>query len=292
MDELAWMDSRSATLGILHPGEMGISLAVSAQRSGCQVLWVSEGRSSNTRSRAEKYGLVEAASLRELCERCQALVSVCPPSAAEEVAGQAAAAGFNGLYVDANAISPSRARRIGQILTSGGAAFVDGGILGGPAWQPGETWLYLSGPDADQAAACFSAGPLEVEVLGSEIGRASALKMCYAAYNKGSTALLLAVLAAASQLGVQSELFAQWERDQPGSSANFAQRARRVTAKAWRFAGEMEEIAATFEQAGLPPGFHQAAADLYASLASFKEAPALPELEQVIGALLKWDEHA
>src|SRR6185436_14581844 len=103
------------------------------------------------------------------------------------------------------AISPQRAERIGHAVTDAGAAFVDGGIIGGPAWKPGSTWLYLSGVDADKAAAYFSAGPLETQVIGEAIGKASALKMCFAAYTKGTTALLCAVLGAAEALDVRRE---------------------------------------------------------------------------------------
>ena len=74
--------------------------------------------------------------------------------------------------------------------------FVDGGIVGGPAWEPGKTWLYLSGERAADVQPYFSAGPLETEVVGDVVGVASALKMCYASYTKGTTALLSTILAA------------------------------------------------------------------------------------------------
>ena len=64
-------------------------------------------------------------------------------------------AGFRELYLDANAISPQRAIRIGQMLEVNGIHFVDGGVIGGPAWKPKETWLYLSGDRAHEMAACF-----------------------------------------------------------------------------------------------------------------------------------------
>jgi hypothetical protein len=124
-------------------------------------------------------------------------------------------------------------------------------------------------------------------VLGDRIGEASALKMCYASWTKGSTALLTTILAAAESYGVWPELREQWERDWPGFPDQTVQRARRVTAKAWRFAGEMEEIASTFAAAGLPDGFHLAAADLYRRLAGFKDAPSPPPLEEVLAALLR-----
>ena len=274
-------------IGILQPGEMGISVAATMQNSSNTVYWVSEGRGAQSRVRAEKYGLKDAGTLAGLCETCSLIVSVCPPDAAEDVAQSVLSQGFKGLYVDMNAVSPQRVVRIGQMMAAAGVTFVDGSIIGGPAWKPGTTRLYLSGEAAEQVAACFSAGPLEAVVIGSEIGKASALKMCYAAYTKGMTALLAGVLATAESLNVLTDLNAQWSHEGSELAQNASQRVQRVTAKAWRFADEMDEIAATFGAAGLPEDFHRAAADLYRRLADFKDAPETPSLEAVLQALIQ-----
>jgi len=275
------------TIGILHPGAMGIFVAACALRSGHRVGYTSEGRSDATLARASEHNLHDLGTLTELCKTCSIIISICPPHAAEDVAGQVIAHGFKGLYLDANAISPQKAERIGEMLSGAGITFVDGGIIGGPAWTPGETRLYLSGEEAGRIANCFSAGPFEVSLIGDEIGRASALKMCYAAYTKGTTALLTAILALAEASGVRAELSAQWERDEPGFTEQAERRARRVTAKAWRFVSEMDEIASTFESAGLPGGFHAAAGDVYRRLAHFKGEEEHPDLNAVLSTLFK-----
>lgn len=272
-------------IGILHPGEMGISVAVSAMNSGHTVFWASEGRGEKTRARADKYNLKDAGTLAELCNTCSVILCVCPPHAAEDVARQVIAQGFKGLYMDANAISPQRAIKIGAMLKAAGIDFVDGGIIGGPAWERGQTWLYLSGKRANEIADCFTNGLLETKVIGDEIGKASALKMCYAAYSKGTSALLCAVIATAESLNVRDELFWQWDRDEAGSSEQAARRVQRVTAKAWRFAGEMDEIAATFHEAGLPSGFHESAAEIFRRMADFRNSPTMPELSEVLSSL-------
>lgn len=272
-------------VGILHPGAMGVSIAASAQNSGCTVYWASEGRSAETAARAAKINLRDAGTVATLCQTCSVILSVCPPADAEAQAAAVLAQGFRGLYVDMNAIAPQRAIRIAETMTAHGTRFVSGSIIGGPAWKPDSTWLYLSGVDAAEAAACFSAGPLETVVLGDEIGKANALKMCFAAYTKGTTALLSAVMAAAEGLGVRADLERQWSRGGSSFASDSAQSVRQVTAKAWRFSGEMEEIAATLGGAGLPDGFHLAAAEVYARMASFKDADPLPPLEQILAAL-------
>lgn len=273
-------------IGILHPGEMGIAVAASAINSGHQMYWTSADRSDMTRRRAEKHHLIEIETLPELCQIAEIIFSVCPPHAAEGLAKSVIETGFRGFYLEANAISPQRSIRIGQMMEENGIHFIDGGIIGGPAWTPNATWLYLSGKDADRIANCFIKGPLETKVLGGEIGKASALKMCYAAYSKGTTALLCAILAAAESFGVRDALYQQWDMGDSSFSEKVNQRATRVTAKAWRFEGEMHEIASTFEEAGLPVGFHEAAAEIYHRMANFKDAEQPPGLNEVLQALI------
>ena len=276
----------STCIGILHPGEMGISVAATIQNAGYPVFWASEGRSQKTHERAAQHHLTDARSVMKLCKQCTTIVSVCPPSVAETVADAVLAQGFEGVYLDANAIAPQTTVKIAEKMEAAGIRFVDGGIIGGPAWEPGRTWLYLSGEAADGVSLLFRAGPLETEVITPTIGSASALKMCFAARTKGITALLCAVLAAAEQLGVRDALERDWARRDPGLVPQTQQSVRRVTTKAWRFAGEMEEIATTFASAGLPDGFHNAAAAVYRRLAQFEDAPELPDLTTVLTALL------
>jgi len=273
-------------IGILHPGEMGISVAACAIKSGHQVYWTSQGRSDKTRTRAEKYELLEIRELLKFCETCEIILSICPPHAAEDVTESVIEAGFKGVYLDANAISPQRAIKIGQMLEANDIQFVDGGIIGGPAWTLKGTRLYLSGDYSEEIASCFANGPLETKIIGIEIGKASGLKMCYAAYSKGTTALLSAILATAESLGVRGELYEQWDLDEKSFSEQVDRRVTRVTGKAWRFEGEMREIAETFREAGLPQGFHEAAAEIYRRMAKFKNSNETPSLNDVLNALL------
>lgn len=270
-------------IGVLHPGEMGAVVAATAANSGHEVYWASEGRGPETRKRAESAGLTDAGTMAQLCKTCSGIVSVCPPENAEQVAADVAGHGFRGLYVDANAVSPERARRMGRLLSSDGVVFVDGCIIGMPARTRGQTWIYLSGEGAEQAASWFRGGPLEVEVLGEEIGRASALKMCFAAHSKGTAALLAAVAATAEVLGVRVALERQWARSgpNPGRAAESIQRA---APKAWRFVGEMGEIADTFESAGIPRGFPESAGAIFARMAGFRGSGA-PDLASVLRVL-------
>jgi 3-hydroxyisobutyrate dehydrogenase-like beta-hydroxyacid dehydrogenase len=242
-------------VGILHPGAMGAAVGALLP----EAWWVPEGRSAGTLARAEEAGL-RPAPLAELVERCDVLLSICPPHAALDVAR--AAVGFRGLYCDANAVSPATAVEVARIVEDGGATFVDGGIVGGPPREAG-TRLYLSGREAPAVAALFAGTRLEAIVLGEEPGTASALKMCYAGWSKASAALLLAIAAAAERLGVADALRAEWEHSIPELPDELARANRAAEAKGWRWIGEMREIAATLRSVDEPDGFHEAAAQVF-----------------------------
>ena len=272
-------------IGLLHPGAMGASVGAAASGNGHTVLWASQGRSAATQERARRGALRDVATVPEVLASSEILLSICPPHAAEDVAAEVAECGFAGLYVDCNAVAPERTRGIQRIVENGGAEYIDGGIIGGPAWtREAETQMYLSGPRAEEVSACFVDSPLSAPVISERIGAASALKMGYAAFTKGSTALLTAILGMVEKEGVRIDLSRQW------GDAFTAQTVRRVcdnTGKAWRFEGEMHEIAATFHAAGLPGGFHQAAAEVFRRLAGFKDYGSAPDIETVLAALLK-----
>jgi 3-hydroxyisobutyrate dehydrogenase-like beta-hydroxyacid dehydrogenase len=214
------------------------------------------------------------------------VLAVCPPHAAVDVAEQVAAKKFKGVYVDANAVSRATAERIGEIVSRGGASFVDGGIIGSPVKQAGTTRLYLSGARAPDVAELFSKSMLDARAIGPEPGAASALKVAYAAWTKGTDAMLLAIRCYAAHEGVDDALLEEWRVSQPQLEKRCDRAAAAATPKAWRYVGEMEEIAEAFEKAGLPGGFHKAAAELCERLESFKDrtdpAPTIAEVVETL----------
>jgi 3-hydroxyisobutyrate dehydrogenase-like beta-hydroxyacid dehydrogenase len=275
------------TIGILHPGDMGSVVGACAVAGGSRVLWASEGRSAGSRERAAAAGLEDARTVAALVAASDVILSVCPPHAAIDLARDVAGRRFAGLFVDANAVAPATAREIGAVVEAGGAAFVDGGLIGPPPRNAGSTRLYLSGREAKRAAALFESSALEAIAIGDGPGAASALKMAYAAYTKGSSALLMAIRALAASEGVDDALLAEWRRSQPDLPKRSEAAARDNARKAWRFVGEMEEIAATFAAAGLPGGFHEAAAVIYERLAGYKDAATPPSMADLVAPLTR-----
>jgi hypothetical protein len=245
-----------AIVGVLHPGAMGS--AVGAALRGHEVLWASEGRSPATAARAEGAGMRDVGTVAAVLDRAEVVLSICPPHAALETAELAA--GFAGVYVDANAVSPDTARAVQAAV---GGRFVDGGIIGPPPAQDGTTRLYLSGGEAAEVAGLFEGGPLEAIVLDGGVGAASALKMAYAAWTKGTAALLVAIRATARANDVDDDLFAEWARSQPRLAERYERAVESSGDKGWRWVAEMREIAQTFAAAGQPDGFHLAAAEVF-----------------------------
>ena len=238
-------------VGLLHPGEMGSALGDALVGAGQEVLWASDGRSEATRARAGAFR--DAGTLEAVADASDVLLSVCPPHAALDVAS--AARGFVGLYVDANAISPATAREVAAMHPR----FVDGGIVGSPPRRAGTTRLYLSGEEASLVQALYAGTVVDARV----VPHASALKMVYAAWSKGTAALLLAIRDVARADGVWGALQQEWRESAPELFDRLASAERSASAKGWRWIGEMEEIGATFAAAGAPPGFHEAAAEVY-----------------------------
>ena len=255
-------------IGLLHPGEMGTAVAGCLTARGYQVLWAPAGRSAATAARAAAAGLSAAASLAELAARAGVILSICPPHAALQVAREVAGSpgGFPGVFVDANAIAPGTAGQVRTIVEQAGASYVDGGIIGlPPGRRPESTRLYLSGPRAGEVRDLFTGTALEARVidLGDGSVAASAVKMAYAGWTKGTAALILAVRALARAKGVEDALLAEWALSQPDLAGRSAGAAQAAAAKGWRWTGEMMEIAASMAAAGLPDGFHRAAADIF-----------------------------
>jgi 3-hydroxyisobutyrate dehydrogenase-like beta-hydroxyacid dehydrogenase len=243
-------------VGLLHPGEMGAAIGAVLRQRGIDVLWASAGRSGDTAARAEAAGLTDAETVDALARRADVILSVCPPHAARNVASGVAR--FDGVYVDANAIAPATVREI----AGGFDRFVDGGIVG-PAPGDSPTHLYLSGSDARRVADLFAGTKVEARVVSDDVGAASAVKATYAAWTKGSAALLLAIRDVARAEGVADMLLAEWRESIPRLEERLASAERSAQAKGWRWVGEMEEIAAAFAAAGAPEGFHRAAADVF-----------------------------
>ncbi|MCY4482618.1 MAG: DUF1932 domain-containing protein [Spirochaetaceae bacterium] len=259
------------TIAIISPGNMGHAVGRLLGSRGFDVVTSLAGRSARTGGLAAKAGIRDSGSVEALVAEADLVLSIMPPAAAvaaaQEVAAAMAAAGAAPPYADCNAIAPATTARVGELIGAAGASYIDAGIIGGPPAGGNGPRFYASGPAAHLLAP-LEGGGLVVRDLGGAIGRASALKMCYAAVTKGTSALQFAQLAAASRLGVDTALAAELAESQSATYAGMQRALPGLPARAPRWIEEMRQIAATFESVGVPGDFHRGAAALYELLSA------------------------
>ena len=267
------------TIGVMSPGDMGHSVGNVLRENGLRVIACLGDRSERTKALAAEAGIEGVPSYTDLVREADLLLSILVPAqavnAAQRVAEALVETGAELVYTDCNAIAPQTVREIGEAMTEAGGTFIDGSIIGGPPRGESHPRLYVSGPDTAPMEALNEYG-LRVVPLGEEIGLASALKMCYSAWTKGSTALFTELLVAAQAMGVLDALRHEFEQSQSAMLLRM-QRLPAMPIKSRRFVGEMLEIAKSFGDVGLTPKMLEGAAEMYTLVGSTHLADRTPE---------------
>lgn len=261
-------------MAVIAPGAMGAAVGARLSDKGADVITLLAGRSAASVERAAK------ARMRSVDDAAIAaadiILSIVPPSEALALAQRLApvlvAAQRKPLYIDCNAVSPETAKSVAAVITTTGCEFADGGIIGGPprAGYDGPK-LYISGVLAGRVEVLAAHG-LSVPVIDGPVGAASALKMSYAAITKGLTALGTVSILAASELGAADALRRELAASQPNLLAFLSRSVPDMFVKAYRFVGEMEEIA-SFATSPAGRDIYQGIADLYQQVADDKNGP-------------------
>ena len=258
------------TIGILSPGVMGHAVGRVLGEAGLHVVTCLAGRSAITHERAKKAAMVGLADIDAVVAASDMILAILPPAdalgLARSVAAAMTATRFSPAYVDCNAVSPATAREIARMMAAVKAPFIDAGIIGGPPERGYAPRIYCSGPETGPLMALDGSG-IAVKDAGPEIGAASGIKMCYAGLTKGTMTLHAAVLIAAERMGLRDLLWRELETSQEKAAEAMKTTTPFLPADSARWVGEMEEIAKTLDQAGLPSGFHDAAADIFRLLA-------------------------
>jgi 3-hydroxyisobutyrate dehydrogenase-like beta-hydroxyacid dehydrogenase len=278
-------------LGLLHPGNMGAAIGGRLAAAGHTVLWCPDRRSPDTRERATAAGLTAVEDLAELLRRADMVVSICPSAAAIDVAEMVAEHRFDGIYVEANAISPQQMQHIAALLAEHGASVVDAIISGPPPQDDNPTAkVFVAGARSACGAVCdlLATAGLPVDQLGDRLGAASALKMALIAYQRPARLLAAISHGLADQHGITDMLIAEANRIGTGFLDDRAALPG-VAARAWRWVPEVEEAAISLSDVGLPADFVDAAAKLYRRFAADKDNWANSP-EQVIERLMAIDD--
>jgi 3-hydroxyisobutyrate dehydrogenase-like beta-hydroxyacid dehydrogenase len=254
------------TVGIMSPGDRGSAVGEALAKHGLTVIAALGERSARTRALAAGAGIGDVGSLENLVRAADLVMSILVPDAAivaaHRVAEAMKSAGATPLYADCNSIALQSARKIGEIMRAVGAPFVEASIIGAPPRMPNKTRIYASGPHAQDVAQLNKFG-LDVRILGPEEGKAKAIKICYATVTKGTQALFTESFVSARRLGVFDVLMTELETSQK-TLLKFAQDGlQQMPPKAHRWVGEMNELAATYQDIGLTPRMLAGAADMY-----------------------------
>ena len=268
------------TIALLSPGDMGHAVGRALGEHGLDVITCLQGRSERTRKLAQQANIRDVTSLEEVVSRADLILSILVPAEAISLAGQVADA-LRGMrtdtpFADCNAISPQSAKVMDAIITKAGGRFIDASIIGPPPGHGAPPRFYVSGTHASILTELNGKG-IDVRPIGDAIGRASGIKMCYAALTKGTSALHMAMLTAAETMGLSDELRAELTFSQPDAYKSMEAQVPRLPTTATRWIGEMEEIAATFDHVGVTPDFHLGAAEVFRLLSKTPFAQETPE---------------
>lgn len=283
------------TIGIVSPGAMGSAVGAAYAAGGARVVATIDGRSARTRGLATAAGLELLPGLEDVVRHADVVVSIVSPehalAVADDIRAAARRADAKPLVADLNAIAPATIRQLASHLAASGLDVVDGSISGRPPHPGGTTRLYLSGARAAEMAGLPAPG-IDAQVVGGEIGSASAVKLSTASVYKGMAALMAHALLAARASGVLVPVLAELQDESPELVKDVALWLAHSASKSGRYAGEMREIATAQAEAGLPRELFDGFAATYAAFAETPLGRDSPEsiaadiaLEDVLAAL-------
>eukprot|EP00026_Physarum_polycephalum_P012962 Phypoly_transcript_13315.p1 GENE.Phypoly_transcript_13315~~Phypoly_transcript_13315.p1 ORF type:complete len:296 (+),score=56.53 Phypoly_transcript_13315:175-1062(+) len=253
-------------VALLSPGDMGHSIAMMLLKNKVDVITCLSGRSQRTKQLAEKAGIRVVDNDVTLVKEASIILSVLVPSKAGEIVDRIIHACKDvtpkPLFADLNAIAPDTVKEFSTRLSAHGIDLVDGGIVGGPPRNDYNPRIYVSGKRAKELEILSSHG-LDIRVLGDEIGQASGFKMSYAALSKGLIALGVQAFTAAKEMGVEEQFKKEMLESQPDVYNKVSKSIPSMCPKAYRWVGEMEEIAKTYQALGMTGKIYEGAADLF-----------------------------
>ncbi|ETR75336.1 6-phosphogluconate dehydrogenase [Afipia sp. P52-10] len=233
-------------IAVVAMGEMGAGVARRLVERGATVLTSLVGRSGASAERAKAAG-VGAVDDAALVGEADMILSIVPPAAAGATAERflplIEKAARKPVFIDCNAIAPQTLEAIAKLFAAKTLPFIDASIIGAAPKADGSSpRLYMSGPIATEADTLKRLG-LDVRVLSASLGDASALKMSYAGITKGFQALGASMVLGAGRNGAAESFVAELKASQPQLHAWLVKQLPAMYDKAYRWDGEMREIA-------------------------------------------------
>lgn len=289
--------SSLATIGILSIGDMGMGIAKLLVAKGFSVATNCSGRSKATRERVKAAQVTDVPLDTDIVRQCDVILSIVPPRDAAATAQRVIDAmqlvtrkeEAPLYFADLNAVAPSTVKAIARTIERAGVpvALIDGSVLGGPPYPADGTstsgsptaavggWNMPSVPTSGPVRVADIAGygatlaeALNMKHISPEIGASSGLKMCFASLSKGYSAVAVQSFTTAERMGVLGPLREAMQEIVPSRVKETENALVGMPPKAYRWVGEMEEIARTHsEEGGFEDTLFRGAAGVFKAVA-------------------------
>lgn len=211
--------NKRLSVGFIGFGEAGFHIAKGLKAEGVNHMFLCHLRKNDTqraalvKNRAQEAGVEYLRSAEEVIEKSGIIISVVTPAAAVTVAKELGAYLKPGkIYVDLTSSLPDNMKIISSIVTSYGAEFVDGAIMGAVPIKGYKVLIYISGPKAEDVMQSLNSVGMNLKNVGDEPGQASSIKLMLSIFTKGLGALLVEMLLASHHLGIEEHVIAALEQ--------------------------------------------------------------------------------
>lgn len=233
--------------------------------------------------RARALGIRSSASAAEALSGATLILSTVTADQSVAVARTAAPLIANGAcFCDLNSCAPSSKRSSAKVIAAAGGRYVDVAVMAPVHPALNMAPCLASGPHAADIAPVLQGLPMSVRVVGDEVGHASSIKMIRSVMVKGMEALTAECTLAAVAAGVEDEVLPSMVNGAPNIdvATRAAYNFERSLCHGARRAAEMEEVAITLADLGLPNGMAAATAAWQGRIAATGiPAPAEDEID-------------
>ena len=220
---------------------------------------------------------------------CQLVISAVTAAEALNAAKSVnAVLGPDCCFLDLNSVSPASRQHAAATIELAGAHFIEATVMSAIEPHGINSPMLLGGPHALHYLETLRAlGFSNAMFFSSELGKASATKMCRSVLIKGLEALLMESLMAARYYGVESDVLASLEDQLP--STDWPAKSRYMISRSLqhgaRRAEEMREVVQTVREAGIAPLMSTACVQRQAWAARYSAALGQTDLSQLLDAI-------
>ncbi len=213
-------------------------------------------RAAALKAKAAKDGILAAPSVGSAVAAAGLVISAVTTSqtlAAAQAVARHIAPGT--IFLDINSTSPDVKRRAARAIEDAGADFVEAAVMDLVPPHGHKVPMLLAGAKAHDLAEMLGRYGMNVSVIGTEIGTASAVKMVRSVFMKGFTAILLECLVAAKKLNAEDVVLDSLQTTFPqldwrGVADYYLPR---LIKHAKRQSAEMIAVADTLKEIGVDP---------------------------------------